>query len=88
MIIRVSISREYDTDGEDHGHLFEGVEDPIGLALRYFTEDLSVMGNDEIKEQAFVETDGEENGYEMSDVEADADTLASAGWGTDEDYGG
>ena len=25
---------------------------------------------------------------EMSDVEADADTLASAGWGTDEDYGG
>jgi hypothetical protein len=29
-----------------------------------------------------------EDGYEMSDVEADADTLASAGWGTDEDYGG
>lgn len=27
-------------------------------------------------------------GYEMSDVEADADTLASIGWGTDEDYGG
>jgi len=26
--------------------------------------------------------------YEMSDVEADADTLASAGHGTDEDYGG
>ena len=25
---------------------------------------------------------------EMSDVEADADTLASAGHGTDEDYGG
>jgi len=24
----------------------------------------------------------------MTDVEADADTLASAGWGTDEDYGG
>lgn len=24
----------------------------------------------------------------MSDVEADCDTLASAGWGTDEDYGG
>ena len=23
----------------------------------------------------------------MSDVEADADTLASAGWGMDEDYG-
>jgi hypothetical protein len=26
-------------------------------------------------------------GYQMSDAEADADTLASAGWGTDEDYG-
>ena len=24
----------------------------------------------------------------MSDAEADADALASAGWGTDEDYGG
>ena len=24
----------------------------------------------------------------MTDAEADADTLASAGWGTDEDYGG
>ena len=31
----------------------------------------------------------EEKGvWEISDVEADADTLASAGWGTDEDYGG
>ena len=25
--------------------------------------------------------------WDMTDVEADADTLASAGWGTDEDYG-
>jgi hypothetical protein len=25
--------------------------------------------------------------FGMTDVEADADTLASAGWGTDEDYG-
>ena len=25
---------------------------------------------------------------DLTDVEADADTLASAGWGTDEDYGG
>lgn len=28
----------------------------------------------------------EDEGYQMSDVEADADTLASAGMGTDEDY--
>ena len=27
-------------------------------------------------------------GDNMTDSEADADTLASAGWGTDEDYGG
>lgn len=29
----------------------------------------------------------EYEGYEMTDVEADSDTLTSAGWGTDEDYG-
>lgn len=32
-----------------------------------------------------VEYEDFEDSY--SDVEADADTLASAGWGTDEDYG-
>jgi hypothetical protein len=31
--------------------------------------------------------DHDDEGYQMSDVEADADTLASAGYGTDEDYG-
>jgi len=30
---------------------------------------------------------GDDSDYDMTDVEADADTLASAGWGTDEDYG-
>lgn len=33
------------------------------------------------------ETPGDEPDDNMTDVEADADTLASAGWGTDEDYG-
>lgn len=28
-----------------------------------------------------------DDGDNMTDVEADADVLASAGWGTDEDYG-
>ena len=28
-----------------------------------------------------------ENDADMSDVEADADTFSSCGWGTDEDYG-
>lgn len=37
--------------------------------------------------------ENDEDGYwerddNMTDVEADADTLKSAGWGTDEDYGG
>jgi hypothetical protein len=35
---------------------------------------------------AETESEGEDEGDTMSDVEADADTLASAGMGTDEDY--
>jgi hypothetical protein len=34
------------------------------------------------------EFEDEERGDGMTDVEADADTLRNAGWGTDEDYGG
>jgi hypothetical protein len=46
---------------------------------------IAEIGNEIIRvEQADVE-DYFEGG--MSDVEADADTLASCGWGTDEDYG-
>ncbi len=37
---------------------------------------------------ALREFDYQEPEDNMTDVEADADTLASAGWGTDEDYGG
>jgi hypothetical protein len=33
------------------------------------------------------DSEDDDEGYQMTDVEADADTLASAGWGTDEDYG-
>ena len=33
------------------------------------------------------EIEEDEHEDNMTDVEADADTLASAGWGTDEDYG-
>lgn len=35
-----------------------------------------------------IEADQDIDPPEMSDVEADADTLRSAGMGTDEDYGG
>jgi hypothetical protein len=40
-------------------------------------------------EEMYVDPDEEEWESEggMTDVEADADTLASCGWGTDEDYG-
>jgi len=31
--------------------------------------------------------DFDEDYWDMSDAEADADVLKSAGWGTDEDYG-
>lgn len=41
-----------------------------------------------VGEWAFEEdADDDYEGYQMSDAEADADTLASAGHGTDEDYG-
>ena len=38
-------------------------------------------------ESWFGDDEDHTEGFQMSDVEADADTLASAGWGTDEDYG-
>ena len=36
---------------------------------------------------AYFDDNYEEFGDGMTDVEADADTLRNAGWGTDEDYG-
>jgi hypothetical protein len=35
----------------------------------------------------YYDGDRELDDYDYDDVEADADTLSSAGWGTDEDYG-
>ena len=40
--------------------------------------------DDDFEDEDFEDEDGEDH---MTDVEADADTLASAGYGTDEDYG-
>ena len=42
------------------------------------------MFDNEYEESMWEAVDYEDN---MTDAEADADTLASAGWGTDEDYG-
>jgi hypothetical protein len=55
MKIRVTISREYDTQGEDHAHLFEGVSDLSEYALRYFAEDVEGMDYEQAKQQAIVE---------------------------------
>jgi len=43
----------------------------------------------EVTAEEFYSDDSILEGFEdsYSDAEADADTLASAGWGTDEDYG-
>jgi hypothetical protein len=50
-----------------------------------------VRENEDYREQyeaelAEQDVERDEDGDNMTDVEADADTLASAGWGTDEDY--
>ena len=55
MKIKVTITREYDTQGEDHAHLFEGVSDPQEKALRYFAEDIDLMTYEQAKEQGIVE---------------------------------
>jgi hypothetical protein len=41
----------------------------------------------EVEAEPEGEDEPENEDGNMSDVEADADTFASAGWGTDEDYG-
>ena len=55
MKIKVTIAREYDTQGENHAHLFEGVSDPQEKALRYFAEDIDLMTYEQAKEQGIVE---------------------------------
>lgn len=55
MKIKVTITREYDTQGEDHAHLFEGVSDFNEYALRYFASDIDLMDYRQAKEQGIVE---------------------------------
>ena len=47
-----------------------------------------LLGNLELMLSEALASDNEEHDQFNSDAEADADALASAGWGTDEDYGG
>jgi len=55
-------------------------------AAEYYEPFVSDQDADLLNEEEICERDGCEDG--MTDGEADADALASAGWGTDEDYGG
>jgi len=58
-------------------------------SARFNPEDLDEQYGDhgwEEIDQEDLDLEDYEDG--MSDAEADADTLRSAGWGTDEDYGG
>jgi len=56
MKIKVSISREYDTIDGDHADLFEGVGDPVALALSFFADDIDALVTDNaVKEGALVE---------------------------------
>jgi hypothetical protein len=69
-------------EGSDHRGEFYGLySDELGRYKRVLAESLLV--NYEVVMDA---GDGEFDPFN-SDAEADADVLASAGWGTDEDYG-
>ena len=50
-----------------------------------FAADLTT--DEYINDQIIWGDEYDQDDWDMTDVEADADTLASAGWGTDEDYG-
>jgi hypothetical protein len=55
MKIKVTLTREYDTEGDDHAHLFEGVSDFNEYALRYFAQDVEALDYTEAKRQGIVE---------------------------------
>ena len=56
MKIKVSITREFDTTGEDHADLFEGVDDPVTLAKHYLTDDIySLVADNAVEESIAVE---------------------------------
>lgn len=56
MKIKVTITREYDTEGEDHADLFAGISDEIGYALNLFAEDMdNLVKYNEVRDSARVE---------------------------------
>lgn len=72
---------EWFSDYEDRGEIHLWVDDTLWC--------VEVDCGDIVSARpAYDEHDDEPWDGFNSDAEADADTLASAGWGTDEDYGG
>ena len=56
MKIKVTITREYDTEGEDHADLFDGIDDEVSYALGLFSEDIdNLVKYNEVRESARVE---------------------------------
>lgn len=56
MIIKVSITREFDTTGDDHYDLFENEDDPVVLAKHYLIDDLyNLTANGSVGEAIDVE---------------------------------
>ena len=72
---------EHNRNGLDAA--FEEAYDLSNAAIYSSRDDLVWSSCDD----SFAMTPNERNECGMTDVEADADTLASAGYGTDEDYG-
>jgi len=78
---------------DDDGHLTVGINHQDGTKVNKLDFDLATNDEEWVErfstekiEQDYIDSlDHEDN---LSDVEADAMTLASAGMGTDEDYGG
>lgn len=61
MKIKVSIVREFDTDG-DHADLFDGIDDPVKYALDCFAEDIDyIVKYNTAIEQARVEITNDNN---------------------------
>jgi hypothetical protein len=72
--------------GENH-HWHEDFEDEPSVEERFPDEQAPEDFDEDWDEDDDFDDDFREDQF-RDDVEADADTLASAGYGTDEDYGG
>ena len=66
-------------------HTREGYDAALAQAFEYGGDWLKIFSSRDDLVWSAIDNDAPECG--MSDVEADADSLASAGYGTDEDYG-